>query len=139
MATLGRCSNSPRGTEAIWVDDGEISLFLNHDMSSTVLPGKKLSPRWPTVDYSRCITVPCIDFSSWIRRNFSTSDQIIVKMDIEGAEYDVLEKMVAEDTIRDISVLYVEWHAHKFAGLGPERHERLLRSIPEAVEIRPWD
>jgi len=33
-----------------------------------------------------------IDFSHWLSANFSIRDYMIVKMDIEGAEYEVLER-----------------------------------------------
>jgi FkbM family methyltransferase len=38
-------------------------------------------------------TVNCLDFSKFIADNFTKEDNIIVKMDIEGSEYDVLEKI----------------------------------------------
>lgn len=58
--------------------------------------------------------VPCIDFSSFIKNNFDESDNIIVKMDIEGSEYKVLEKMLQDDTLKFVKHISVEWHSHFF-------------------------
>lgn len=51
-------------------------------------------------------TVPCFDFSAWLAEH----GPAIVKMDIEGAEYELLGKLVADKTIRLVTQLIVEWH-----------------------------
>lgn len=63
--------------------------------------------------------IECIDFSKWIQSNCSEEDYIIVKMDIEGAEYQVLEKMIADDTLKYIHFIYIEWHKWVFANQEP--------------------
>ena len=42
--------------------------------------------------------------------NFSKDDFIVCKMDIEGAENDVLEKMISDGSIEYINILYLEPH-----------------------------
>jgi FkbM family methyltransferase len=61
------------------------------------------------------IEVRSIDFSAWLGRTVDANDFVVVKMDIEGAEYDVLEKLIADDHLRFINVLMVEFHARNFA------------------------
>ncbi len=56
------------------------------------------------------IKVKCFDFSSFIKENFNKEDYIIVKLDIEGAEYEVLDKLFIDGTIDYINHIYVEWH-----------------------------
>jgi FkbM family methyltransferase len=56
--------------------------------------------------------VECFDFSNFILNNFKKEDFIIIKLDIEGAEYPVLEKMIKDDTLKYVDILYVEWHNH---------------------------
>ena len=56
------------------------------------------------------VEVPCVDISKWLvklKRRFS---EIIVKMDIEGAEVQVLSKMIADGTDGLVTELLVEWH-----------------------------
>jgi FkbM family methyltransferase len=56
------------------------------------------------------IVVSCIDFSTWIKDNLSKEDYIVVKFDIEGSEYDVLRKMIEDDSISYIDEIYIEFH-----------------------------
>jgi FkbM family methyltransferase len=58
--------------------------------------------------------ISCIDFSSWIQKNFDKNDFIIIKLDIEGAEYDLLEKMIIDNTINYVDEFYIEWHSRFF-------------------------
>jgi FkbM family methyltransferase len=58
--------------------------------------------------------VSCIDFSLWIQQKFLKDDFIIIKLDIEGAEYDLLEKMIHDNTIDYIDEFYIEWHSRFF-------------------------
>lgn len=53
--------------------------------------------------------VACFDFSAWLTR-LGDKQPVVVKMDIEGAEYPLLERMVADGTDRLVSRLLVEWH-----------------------------
>jgi FkbM family methyltransferase len=58
----------------------------------------------------RAFKVNCFDFSSFIRDNFDKEDYIIVKLDIEGSEYEVMDKLIIDGTIDYINHFYVEWH-----------------------------
>ena len=58
--------------------------------------------------------VPCVDFSHWIK---TFGPVAAVKMDIEGAEYGVLEKMHDEETDSLVGLLIIEWHGEKIGGL----------------------
>jgi FkbM family methyltransferase len=82
--------------KAVWVYDGSINFYLatnwgpNHKGGSTLVAGHTKNES--KVDYSHPISVECIDFSEWIRRNFSKRDHLVVKMDVEGAEYPILRR-----------------------------------------------
>jgi len=54
--------------------------------------------------------VKCFDFSAFIRDNFTKEDYIIVKLDIEGSEYEVMDKLIIDGTIDYINHFYIEWH-----------------------------
>jgi len=63
-------------------------------------------------DLDKSIQVNCIDFSKYLKENINKDDYVICKMDIEGAEYEVLGKLIDEDTIDLIDEIYIEWHNH---------------------------
>lgn len=59
------------------------------------------------------VIVETIDFSTWLKENVTEDDYVVVTFDIEGSEYDVIEKMIADDTIKLIDKIYVEFHGNK--------------------------
>ena len=65
--------------------------------------------------------VPAIDFSRWLKEMVARHTEadgskpfVVVKMDIEGAEYAVLEELVHDGTITLVSELMVEFHTQQF-------------------------
>jgi FkbM family methyltransferase len=52
------------------------------------------------------LTVECFDFSVWLAEH----GPCVVKMDLEGAEYPLLEHLIAQGTNRLVSELVIEWH-----------------------------
>ena len=100
--------------DAIWVEDGTIDFYDKGGLSSTLYPNK-IDNRGKGTR----ITVSCIDFSKFIKDNFKLSEYIIVKMDIEGAEYKVIEKMLEKGTFEYIDEFYVEFHGAKIKDLYP--------------------
>jgi hypothetical protein len=54
------------------------------------------------------VTVESIDFSQWLKRTVAPDDYVILSMDIEGAEYDVLDKMLQDGAFKHVDRLYVE-------------------------------
>lgn len=106
---------------AVWNEDCTRELnveFCPHENknvggASNVLQETFVKPFWIAPE-NMVYTVPvqCIDFSKWMTENVDKDDHIIVKMDIEGSEYYVLDKMLKDGTIKLVDLLYVEWHEH---------------------------
>ena len=71
---------------------------------------------------------PCIDFSKWIKDHFKKTDNIVLKMNIEGAEYDILEKMIADGTIEYINTLFCQFHWQRI-GVSIDRHNKLVLAL----------
>ncbi|MFD7494161.1 FkbM family methyltransferase [Streptomyces sp. NPDC059832] len=125
---------------AVWTEDGMIDLFLGHHESSTVMPGKRVPPVYDQqIDYSSPVAVSAVDFSAWLRRTVTPEDHVVVKMDIEGAEYPVLRKLLADGTIDLVSVLYVEWHHDRFPAMNLAEHDEVAAAVSARVDVRHWD
>jgi FkbM family methyltransferase len=56
------------------------------------------------------IQVQCIDFSQFFKSKVNSGDIVILKLDCEGAEYQILNKMIQDDTLKMVNELYVEFH-----------------------------
>jgi len=101
------------------IGDTSVSSSLREDKTTGMSNPKK-------------IEVECVDISDFIIKSFSRDDRIIIKMDIEGAEYDILPKML-EDGLFDgyINTLYGEWHWNKLKNISKQFHENLVQQLKQ--------
>jgi len=123
--------------KAVWINEGPILFYLgtgNRTSASTLYKTKKKK-----IDKENPIIVECIDFSKWIKDNFATDDNIVCKMNIEGAEYKLLPKMIADGTMKYIKKLYVSWHYNKLEGFDKRTHDSLVRNLSLITKLHKWD
>ena len=64
-------------------------------------------PEHVEVDYTN---VEAIDFSKFLKNNSDKYSEIIVKMDIEGAEFQIIDHLIENDTLKLITELFIETH-----------------------------
>ncbi|XP_066298562.1 uncharacterized protein [Branchiostoma lanceolatum] len=100
------------------------SLFVSEDEKKDTETGgtRKLSYRKK---------VPTVDLSRWIQSNFAVEDEIVFKLDVEGAEYGILKKMLKEDTFRWIDKFYGEFHPWQPTGLSNREKSQLLDELTQ--------
>ena len=99
--------------KAVWIEDEDRNIYEDkkHDTASgsSIFDFKKSGQ----LDKENPIMVEAIDFAKWIKNNFDSEDYIVIKMDIEGAEYPVLAKMAEDDAMKYINKIYIEFHYKK--------------------------
>ena len=105
---------------AVWTEDGEITFYEKVKLgqappeSSTLMQSKvqfqKDNNQVTSNSRFREVKVRSIDLSRWIKENFAKDDYIVLKVDIECAEYMVLKKMFSENTFEYINEVYGELH-----------------------------
>jgi hypothetical protein len=59
-------------------------------------------------------------------------------MNIEGAEYDILEKMLIDKSIDYIDKLFISWHWKKLKGFPKKRHEIIKSQVEKRTELVKW-
>lgn len=65
---------------------------------------------------------------------------VVVKMDIEGAEYDVLEGALDDDALDSVRELYVDFHGDRITGLSRQRHNALVTALlARGYSLPKWD
>ena len=94
---------------AVWTRDEPVNCMFCKDnsVSSSVVTRDNKTARF-YLDHEGL--VDGMDFSIWIEDSFDKEDEIILKMDIEGAEFHVLPKMMEEATMLYINRLAIEFH-----------------------------
>jgi FkbM family methyltransferase len=119
--------------KAVWIEDGTIDFFADPQQLGQ---GGSVHKHKTTgnLDKENPLTVETMDFSQWILDNFDKNDQIIVKMDIEGAEYEVLNKMIEDGSINYINLMFVEWHQKKI-NYPIEKHKALRDAVKSKVNL----
>lgn len=117
--------------EAAWIKDGEIIFYdeqLVNPQGSTLIKEKK------GIGNMEVIRVKGFDFSEWLKQ--FKDDYVILFMDIEGAEYDILNKMFEDGTISIPKKIFYEGHAHKIYN---DRIKELCVKVEKKLEkIRHW-
>lgn len=142
---------------AVWIKDGAV-LFNqeNHFKTGSGSPtdGKSMLDGWQSsiadlniqsVIHQDPIAVPCIDFSAFIRSTWADAValhndvEIYVKMDIEGAEFAVLRKMLQDNTVRFIHKIWIEFHERFVPGESVQTKADLIKEISKHTMVHEWD
>lgn len=81
--------------------------------------------------------VKSIDIITLLRK-FKPKDNVIVKMDIEGAEYDVVRRILITGSMKLIDKLAVEWH-HEANFVFGERTDEPITSLRNVIHQKYHD
>ena len=120
--------------KAAWIEDGDINLFVgsknNKNYSSSLIAHKKTGK----LDRKHPVKVECINFGQWILDTFKPSDFIILRMDIEGAEYKVIPSMLKNGSLSYVNEFFVEPHWDRL-GIPYKEHRTLMKQVSEVTEV----
>ena len=132
--------------------DGEIEFFASgtdHGLvigeATTIIQGMPADAE----RYANPQKARSIDFSKWVDQivqkhtNGQQPPYLVVKMDIEGAEYMVLEHMNNMGMLSRINYIVIEYHSYLFDGNQREEYEareRHVRAIlaKEGIQVHEW-
>ncbi len=114
--------------KAIWTNDGSLKFHIGgrEDAASVKGTSGHTMPKK--------ITVPSIDLSRFIAE--LPDEFIICSMDIEGAEYRVLKKMLKEGSINRIDLLDVEFHHRLMAKETIDDSQTLLDELVHHTAVK---
>lgn len=117
---------------AVDIKDGEEKLYIDYfnkkkqKLCPTLVKNKK------NINKSKFIHVKTIDFSKYIIDNFKKLDYIVLKIDIEGKEYDLLEQMIETGAIEYVNKIYCEWHykkMRKYKNKEKKKHRNFIKRL----------
>ncbi len=100
---------------AAWIEDTTLP-FRDEEIADA---------RIGVITHDGPLQVDAFDFSAWMVEH----GRAAVKMDIEGAEYAVLSKMILDGTHRLLDYLFIEWHDTK--------HEQIISAL-ECPVVSWW-
>ena len=97
--------------------DGVARLYLHREAASDPVVwavGSSLFPTKGNVDERRFVEVDTIDLDRFL---WDVGPVTVLKLDVEGAEVPILEKLIESGRLRGISHVLVEMHDQKIPGL----------------------
>jgi len=106
---------------AVWIEDGTVTFYLDTINPGSEFWGSSLDINAPDVKKSKFanVSLTSIDISRWLIMNFLPRDYVVVKMDIEGAELQVVERILELKVTSVIDVLLVEIHKSVSKAIAP--------------------
>jgi FkbM family methyltransferase len=76
-----------------------------------------------------------IDFSAWLQHTVAPEDFVVCKIDAEGSEFEIVQRMAADGTLCLCDRLSIEWHAWLGTRSPPSQHVRAFLD-PDATTER---
>ncbi|KAG0628964.1 hypothetical protein M758_1G066600 [Ceratodon purpureus] len=89
----------------------------------------------PKLERDQLIEVQGIDIAEWIRSVASEDDFVVVKMDVEGAEYELLPRLMTTGVICLVDELFLECHYNRWQHCCPERTTKYNRTYQDCVSL----
>ncbi len=108
-------ANFEHYNEAVTNYDGEIVLNLdqtNKSQGCNILPEPPSEDvLWKTKYEWKHIKIPCVSIKNVLSRcDIKPDDNLIIKCDIEGSEFDVLKMLLVDCHLTNVTKILVEWH-----------------------------
>jgi FkbM family methyltransferase len=95
----------------------------NNKLGSSLLPDK-------TIKQKKAIEVSVVDVNYFFKQNFKNDDEVILKIDVEGKEYDIFDALIESGELkRVVKKIYAEWHFHKVKSISKERHDTIVMKL----------
>lgn len=118
--------------------DGVAPFYLGRGMGKQWGASLSRTKKTGGLVFGSPLSVRTLDLSRWIAENFHSDDEIVLKLNVEGAEYQVLPAMMMDRTLAWISRLYVNWHADKI-GLPRKVHDAVVEETNRVVPVASWN
>ena len=127
------------------VKDGTRTFFLDTVNTDQDFWGSSIYATHPDAvrSNSNGTVLTSINFSRWLLMNTLPRDFVVIKMDVEGAEYELIPHMVEMGAWIVIDHLFIEWHASKGIEVPEEDIDRASAAAEklkaEGVNLPSYD
>lgn len=112
------------GSHAAWSCMGQTSFFIDTDPTHNHW-GSSMSEAAPDAIRSgkQKVTVPTVNVVELIAKNVIPGDWVMLKVDIEGAEYEVVPCLAEYASASNVDIMYLEEHTWFDSGTGKGPNE----------------
>jgi FkbM family methyltransferase len=127
---------------AAWVKNDTLSFEINGD------PGKedeakangrgmgRIRPSAGKKMSGEVRSVPAFDFAEWLKQTVSEQDYVVMKMDVEGTEFDLIPRLFDTGAICLVDEVFLECHYNRWQKCCPgERSPKYQNTYEECLEL----
>lgn len=111
--------------KAVWINDCYMNFYTGMTESGTFYKSKRTGNVRPENN----IIVEAIDFIKWLTKNVKKEDYIILKLNIEGAEYVILRTLHENRMLDWFDKFYIQWHWDKIK-IPKQVHDNIKALVP---------
>eukprot|EP00191_Tetraselmis_sp_GSL018_P007411 CAMPEP_0177613806 /NCGR_PEP_ID=MMETSP0419_2-20121207/22238_1 /TAXON_ID=582737 /ORGANISM="Tetraselmis sp., Strain GSL018" /LENGTH=336 /DNA_ID=CAMNT_0019110661 /DNA_START=90 /DNA_END=1097 /DNA_ORIENTATION=+ len=127
---------------ALWVQDGKIPMSGKGMLSIFGQP-KRMRKKKSRMKRPTTVQAPAIDFSQWLLQNVKPDDFVVAKLDIEGAEHELLRHMIQTKTIFLLDEVFVECHWRQWSRARSDKSRedcvQLLKDLRDLeLAVHEW-
>lgn len=112
--------------------------YIDADGSSLITTKKIIFD--PKTDDSKVksIKIDCVRLSQFLEDIYKKYEVVVLKLDVEGAEYEILEDLISKNLVSKLHLLYIEFHWQK-CKYPEEKHNKLIAKLDKLVHYKEWD
>ena len=88
------------------------------------------------VSKNKFIECDSIDIVEFIN-SLEDYDELWVKMDVEGAEYEIIPHLKKFNCLQKINKLFIEWHASKIPSISKKTHNQVKKMVKN-IDTQDW-
>jgi len=115
----------------LWSSDATLVLHDPGQVGASLIEDKKLTGTVSEVEVR--------DAAAWFEENVRASDEVVVKVNCEGAECDVLDRLLEADQLSKVDELLVHFDVRKIDSRRHREAETRSRLDAAAIPYRPAD
>ncbi|RLN17018.1 uncharacterized protein C2845_PM02G28950 [Panicum miliaceum] len=80
--------------------------------------------------------IPAFDLAEWLKRTVTEQDYVVMKMDVEGTEFDLIPRMIGTGAICLVDELFLECHYNRWQRCCPgERSPKYSNTYGECLDL----
>lgn len=84
------------------------------------------------------VVVKTLDFVAWLRAHVQPRDYVVCKMDVEGAEHELMPALIESGAATLIDELYLECHSVELFRNGPHHYHECVKMLRDAQSAGIW-
>ncbi|CDY11183.1 BnaA03g00190D [Brassica napus] len=129
---------------AAWVRNETLSFEINHDPGKQVeakAMGRGMGRIQPVTKYSSSLAgevnlIQGFDFADWLKKSVRERDFVVMKMDVEGTEFDLIPRLIKTGAICLIDELFLECHYNRWQRCCPgQRSQKYNKTYNQCLEL----